>query len=515
MMNSYDQAPYPAFYFPETHPDRLAMIGTLLGLNPPPVTTCRVLEIGCGVGTNLMGMAYALPDSNFTGIDLSGEHIRIAQEEQAALGLNNIAFYQMDLQDLPSDFGVFDYIIAHGVYSWVAPEIRSALLRVCAQHLAPNGIAYISYNVYPGWYLKRAAREIAQFHTQGDTPESAYAAETLLYTLAQASAQQQNKNQDGHLFAAVLDESHRRYQTFLEIGASLLMHDDLNPRNDPVYFQQFVAHAAQYGLAYLAESDLRLITHNDFPLEMLTEIDRLATVQDEAIEPRDHLLRFEQYMDFARGRAFRKSLLIHADTPGSLFLQSEQVKYLHATIGKHEPRLESDPDQPGIFRLTNSTGNAYVLDAPITIAAVEYLSGCAPAVIPVSMLFEIAFEKIQIEYVGEEEAHMERLCADLMNIACFDERLLRLHAHIPRYATIPDNAPLASALARRVAAKGEAVPNFLNERYMLTEEGAALVALLDGQHSREMLMGMLRISDPIRLNALLLSLVRIGIIEET
>ena len=149
MQTDYDEVPYPSLSYAQTHPDRLATIATLLGLQPAPVTHCRVLELGCAGGGNLLPMAQGLPGSEFVGLDVSEAQITAGQTLRQALGLNNLTLTQMDILDVPAGLGQFDYIIAHGIYSWVPPQVRDKVLQVCQDHLAPQGVAYVSYNCYP------------------------------------------------------------------------------------------------------------------------------------------------------------------------------------------------------------------------------------------------------------------------------------------------------------------------------------------------------------------------------
>ena len=136
---SYDEVPYDAGLSPRTHPQLAAVIAQLFGLNPARVDSARVLEIGCGTGANLLPMAYSLPDASFVGIDVSGAHISAAKQSAAALGLTNAAFVQCDVRDFHGN-GPFDYIICHGVYSWVPDDVRAAILATCREALAPDGV---------------------------------------------------------------------------------------------------------------------------------------------------------------------------------------------------------------------------------------------------------------------------------------------------------------------------------------------------------------------------------------
>ena len=159
-MTLYDEVEYPSRSFSQTHPARAAAIGTLLGMTPPSPASCRVLEVGCGSGWNLIPMAAALPEARFEGFDLAQSAIESAKRDAASLGLSNLRFEHLDLMNLPADFGQFDYIIAHGFYSWVPAPVRLKLLDLCQKHLAPNGLAFVSFNAYPYARLRLMWREM-------------------------------------------------------------------------------------------------------------------------------------------------------------------------------------------------------------------------------------------------------------------------------------------------------------------------------------------------------------------
>ena len=108
-------------------------------MNPPPIDNCRVLEIGCASGGNLIPMAVTLPNSYFVGIDFAERQIADGQQVVAALGLTNVRLLAEDVLQITADFGQFDYIIAHGIYSWVPPEVREKFAAtVSAKFVAPG-----------------------------------------------------------------------------------------------------------------------------------------------------------------------------------------------------------------------------------------------------------------------------------------------------------------------------------------------------------------------------------------
>ncbi|HTY82592.1 MAG TPA: class I SAM-dependent methyltransferase, partial [Silvibacterium sp.] len=116
--NSYDAVPYPGFAYPNMHPDSLAAMAILHGLFPAPVEHCRVLEVACGDGANLIPMAYAIPGSEFIGFDMAGQPIERGQARIRQLGLTNIRLFQGNVLEVGKELGMFDYLIAHGLYSW-------------------------------------------------------------------------------------------------------------------------------------------------------------------------------------------------------------------------------------------------------------------------------------------------------------------------------------------------------------------------------------------------------------
>src|SRR5437764_4888582 len=166
---SYDVVDYPSHPLPQAHPDRLATLATLFGLRPAPVERCRVLEIGCGSGGHLLSLALQLPESRFVGVDLSETAIAHGNQARQALGLHNLTLHHADLMEFAPEDGPFDYVIAHGFYSWVPAAVRDRLLALSRAVLAPHGVVYVSYNTLPGCHLRRMLREMMLFHVRNLT----------------------------------------------------------------------------------------------------------------------------------------------------------------------------------------------------------------------------------------------------------------------------------------------------------------------------------------------------------
>ena len=323
MSNPYDQVAYRTFPRRQTHPDRLAAIARLFGMKPAPVTRCRVLEIGCGNGANLIPLAYYLPESRFTGIDLAAEPIGAACAMAGALDVRNIELRVADLRDLGPKDGEFDYIFAHGLYSWIPAAVRDRLLAVCGERLAPQGVAFVSYNVYPGRYPRQMVREILLYHTRAVTDPAERIAE----------ARRLLENLD-----------HPEAKSLMEQGDDSLFHDDLAPINDPVWFREFAAHAQRHGLQYLGEAD----SHKTFHPAM-------AQAQGEAAD----VIEREQYVDFFRLRRFRQTLLCHQDVQLNRAIGAARMNEFLFSENKGAAR------SPGDDRSTEAVAQALHDTAPL------------------------------------------------------------------------------------------------------------------------------------------------------
>ena len=160
----YDAVPYVDYPYSFAHPRRLEASAAMFGMEPPPISACRVLELGCAGGGNLIPQAQDLPESTFAGVDLSAREIDAGRQTIGELRLQNIELAHADIMDIDADWGKFDYVLCHGVMSWVPPEVQEKIFAVCARNMAPNGVAFVSYNTYPGWHLSNVARDLMLYH---------------------------------------------------------------------------------------------------------------------------------------------------------------------------------------------------------------------------------------------------------------------------------------------------------------------------------------------------------------
>jgi methyltransferase-like protein/cyclopropane fatty-acyl-phospholipid synthase-like methyltransferase len=455
---AYDAVAYPGYAYARTHPDRLATQAVLFGLDPAPVDRCRVLEIGCGDGGNLVPMALDLPGSQFVGIDLAEQPVARGTALADDLGLSNVELRALDVQELPDDLGEFDYIVAHGLYSWIPPEPRDALIAACGRHLAPQGVAFVSYNAYPGSYLRDMARDVLLFHVSKfeDPALRVGQARALMELVVDAQADTP--------YARVLREHMER---LLDHRDWALYHDDLATVNTPVYFHEFVEHAGRHGLQFLAESELAESQLPGVPDHVAAALDQL---------PDDVVVR-EQYMDFVRNRMFRQTLLCRAELRPRRTIGPEALAGLW--IASPVRPAESDGD---VATYQGPRGSAIETADPLLKRALEIVGQFWPQAVAFEDLVDRA--RMAIASPGSVEEDRRRLGDVLLRAAAGS--LIHLHAHPPRVARRAGERPAASPLARHQAAQGNQVVTTLRHGSVRIDDplAAFLLSRLDGTRDR-------------------------------
>ena len=296
----YSELGYKSMPFPYTTPATLEAYAALVGISAPNPKTARVLELGATYGGNIISQALFNPDATFVGIELSQEQVEKGNEVIANAGLTNVSLVQSDIASIGSEIGTFDYIIAHGVYSWVDDGVKEALLRLIDEHLAEDGIAYISYNTYPGWHTMEEVRQLMMFSNrdkaQFNHKEKVLHGKTIGSIVGSQILKYDNLKERNSKFLGAL-------RSVMQKDEYYVGHDHLEPNNDPVYFYQFNDHLGAHNLAYLCDADLTLSMVRSFDADIADTLDKLA--------PNDHVAQ-EQYLDFMLDTTFRKSIICKA-----------------------------------------------------------------------------------------------------------------------------------------------------------------------------------------------------------
>ncbi|MGE0826406.1 MAG: methyltransferase regulatory domain-containing protein [Candidatus Binatia bacterium] len=467
--NVYDTILYPGFPLAQAHPNRLATLATLLGMTPARVEQCRVLEVGCGDGTNLISVALGLPEAHCVGFDLAAAGIEKGQAVIKKLGLTNTTLQTMDLMDIGREFGQFDFIIAHGFYSWVPEAVRDKLLSVCSENLAPNGVAYVSYNTYPGAHLRNMVRDMMRFHVSefSDSQQRVAQARAIVKFLAGAA-----KTDDG-VYPQILQKEEARIAGFRD---SSLFHDDLAECNAPVYFYQFVEHAARYGLKYLAEAQFFEMQAGIFAPDVVETVNQIS----------DSLIAKEQYLDFLKGRRFRQTLLCHSDreleyslTPDKIFSFS-----VASPLRCESPSVNLQPGQ--VVTFVGPKNSSLATDNPVIKAALLALGEAWPQAIPFNELLAKARsacrgDSATVEETATKDTHA---LSDLL-LRAYAGNVVELHICPPRFVTQVSERPQVSPLARLQSREHTQVTNLRHHTITVDNEFVHyLLPLLDGSRDR-------------------------------
>lgn len=304
----YDDLPYSSFPYLHSAPEQIAAVASMFGMPSPDTSTARVLDLGCASGGNLIPFALRNPRAQAVGVDLSDVQIGRGRAHAARLGLDNISLQVADLQTMDlAALGQFDYIIAHGLYSWVSPETQEALLRLIEQCLTPHGVAFVSYNTYPGWKAKEILRDAMLLHAGARSSASEQVAygRSMLAFLHKIALK-------GNLVATALSDNAAQV---MASSTDYVAHEFLAPYNLPCYFHEFVTRVGRHGLSYLGEAQPAMMMPSSYHPELAQKLYG-ALGEDQ--------VRVEQYLDFAINRVFRQTLLLRSERAASLRWQLDQ-----------------------------------------------------------------------------------------------------------------------------------------------------------------------------------------------
>ena len=446
---SYVDIPYPSAPIRYTHPDILAVLGALHGLKPAPVDGCRVLEIGSGDGGNLVPMACSIPGGQFTGIEPSGPAIDRACALAQASGARNVRFVNAGVEDVADGLGTFDYIVTHGVFSWVDAAVQEKILELSRRLLAPDGLAYISYNTYPGWHARGMIREMMLYRIRHETRPQARVtlAREFLHRLS-ATVDATDKVGLSATDMAAFGSLLRHERAFLsEYPDAYFFHEHLERVNLPLYFHEFAARAGRHGLQYVSEALYSSGVPSAYP----------AAVAKAVLEFSEDPLEQQQMLDFVTNRTFRESVLCAADRQLVRIPDAGALKHFYVSSPLKSTKLEGDTETFTVpWGWTATTGDPSLREALLKIGAswplplaVDPISGFTPP-------------------------------ARLGLLNWFSRGMLEFQAGPPRFRTSIDGRPAAPALARHQAQSGPTVTNLRHEQVTLDDLSRAWLLLLDG-----------------------------------
>lgn len=459
-----DEVPYGDLAFFHTHPNHLASVGVLCGLPAPPVESCRMLEVACGTGFNSIAIGRSLPNARFVGIDLSAKQIDHGRALAIEAGVANVELLVGRLEEIGAEFGEFDYIVAHGIFSWVPPDLQSALLRLIRDRLAPHGLGYISYNTLPGWNTRGILRDAMRLLEPRDRPAGERVA------LA--------KERVRHLIET-LPEPESTYRQLLQDELQsiegeedyYILNEYLADFNRPTLFTNFAGMLAEHGLQFVAESR--------FGTSSFAQIGEDRKALDAA---GDDLVRREQYHDIRWRRYFRQSLVCRAErtVPRSPDPREVERLWLHPRVELVEPIGDVDETEADEAR-REEDGEIVRIHDPLYRRILRRLTAAPGSLLPMPAFEADVAELVPFEIGPEKARHL--LARAIVKGAI--EEVWHLYATEPRFAKTAGERPLGCPLARRQAQTSLKVTNKLHRTVRLTEAERALLLALDGTRTRD------------------------------
>lgn len=297
LKNSYDSFLYVSKPFSSTNINNLQAKAKMYGLNPVPLKGARVLELGASCGGNIVPQALYYPETTFTGIDLSGVQVKHGNDIINSIGLKNVTLLEKDILDIDESFGTFDYIIVHGIWSWVPDVVKDKILSICNVNLSDNGIAYVSYNTYPGWKRLEQLRDIMLYSEKRAKDQDLL--ERTLYTKSVLKMVADTMNIDDRSRAQSAYKINNIHNV-LNSNDYYVAHEYLEAFNDPVYVSDFIDRARKQGCAYIGDEVLQRSFITWLADDVTNNIRALS---------HDNYVDKEQFYDYVYDTQFRMSLL--------------------------------------------------------------------------------------------------------------------------------------------------------------------------------------------------------------
>ena len=463
-MTTYDSVPYPSYCYPQSSPAQLHAIAHLFGLKPVDFRKAKMLEIGCAAGGNILPLAARFPESSFLGIDLSTKQISEATDRVEKLGLKNIQFVAASMTEHHFKREKFDYIISHGVYSWIPEDVQDRLLEICGDTLSKNGVAYISYNTLPGWNAVKTVRDMMVWHSQNfsEPAQKIREARNMIKFVSDNI-----KHQSGP-YKETLEAELKKLQTATD---SYLFHEHLEAVNAPCYFYEFADKAARHGLDYLGETGLPsmfLGNHNEAVSKTLSKIG----------DP----VRLEQYLDFITNRRFRTTLLVKKGAPVSRQLSSERLGnvFFIPQYRLEEPVSEDTIDtlkELDLVHIGSKDQKVHVTGRLMCMAIIEMLKAL-PDRLSVKQIVERSSQYLK----GQKSATLEKEISDLLLEFVF-KGIFNITSYQPDICTEVSEKPSAFLPAIVMGQSMDMLPNLHHEVVKLSNDHRLVLQYVNGKNT--------------------------------
>ncbi len=469
---TYEELPYSPRVHYHTHPRVIATTARILGVEPVDPDGARVLELGCATGSNLLAMAMDLPAGHFVGIDYSAGQIERAEMARRVIGVDHVAFRCLDLsQILAEDLGDFDYLVAHGLYSWIPEGLRQDFFGICRRLLSPRGIAYVSHNTLPGWHLKRVVRDLMLFHSRHapDAPSRVEAARSAIDWVVDGLAGQGTP----HATALRIERD-----LLSSLDDAYVFHDYMERDNQACYLSEIVEQATENGLRFVGDAAFCRRRIDDLPREAAAFVRRHA----------GDFVETEQYVDFLFNESFRRSLFCFGDVMVAEALDLGRLSGL--LVGLRAERVMAADEDEDVYRI--GSGGRLVLRQPILRRLMRILEEVRPSLVPVDALVDRLEREAADPPKGAAARH--DWCLGLFGwlLRARENGYVHLSSTPYRHAVAVARRPTASPFARWQLTLGDEVANLRQENVRLDPFVADLLGLLDGRRDHREIAEALR-----------------------
>jgi SAM-dependent methyltransferase len=289
---------YADTFFRELSPVWLNYVAALHGVAPRPIDGAfNYLELGCGFGTSSVINAGAFPRGSFHACDLNEAHIESGRAYARRLGIENIQLQARAFGDvLKDDLPQFDFIVLHGVYSWVDAPARDEIRQLIARQLLPGGLVYVSYNALPGWSHELPLRKLLV--------ELAETGEGTAADRSESAAAEINRLGDAGLrYFTANPRAKAAVEAYVRGEGRYLAHEFMNQAWEPFYAVDVADELAAIGLHPVGSATL---ANNHLPLI----VDATAA---EAIATLPTARQQQLAVDFAVNQRFRRDVFVRPD----------------------------------------------------------------------------------------------------------------------------------------------------------------------------------------------------------
>jgi methyltransferase-like protein/Fe-S-cluster containining protein/2-polyprenyl-3-methyl-5-hydroxy-6-metoxy-1,4-benzoquinol methylase len=463
---AYDEVPYHSHSYGFTHPSVMATVATMHGMTPPAIERCRVLELGSASGGNLIPMACGLPESRFVGLDVSPRQVADGCRHIERLGLKNVELRVMDLLEVDRAFGEFDYIICHGVFSWVPRPVQDKILSICAENLAPQGVAMVSYNTYPFWRLRGMVREMVLYHVNKAAParERVRQGRQFLEFLAENCAAGKSA------YGRALKEEVERWRRHVD---DYLRHDQLGEINEPFYFHEFAARMSSHHLQYLGDARMW-----DRSTTLPAEVRRQLRAY------RNDVVRYEQHLDFLCEGGFRRSLLCHEQVRLDHASRPEVLDRMWLSAAAEPVAEQAGSDKAAPIQFRSRDGAEFSTDVPWLQAALSVLAETWPRQFTFDELCYEARRALGDAPEARLDPQTDPALLRLPLLECGLKQVVELSLHRWPDVAPRSDRPRATALARLQAEMSCVVTSQRHQSIELRELDRQILLRLDGRHSQ-------------------------------